>query len=191
MNLPIGTKRASLQIDAAGVFVCLVASLVVFFAVLGPLIKQRSFLANQRDKLAARRNESSGLGASMRRLGKQLATAEQELAQSKTRLGSSEQANQRLAELTALFYDCSLAVDDIQAGKTAARDVWDLVPIRIAGSGEYAQCVAALTRLRQRFADMSVARFRLAGNPARSEEPEAFRFQLLWHTAPQAGAFGD
>ena len=188
MNLWIGKKRALLQIDAIGAVVCLVASLAVFFAVLGPLIKQRSFLANQRDKLAARRDESSCLGASMRTLGNQLATVEQELTRSETRLGSSDRTNQRLAALTALFYDCSLAVDDIQAGKIAAGHIWDLVPINIAGRGKYVQCVTALGRLRQRFADMSVARFRLQGDPARSEEPEAFRFQLLWHTAPQAKA---
>ena len=188
VNFRIGKKRALLQIDAIGAVVCLVGSLAVFFAVLGPLIKQRSFLANQRDELAARRDESSGLGASMRMLGNQLATVERELAQSKIRLGSSDRANQRLAALTELFYDCSLAVDDIQAQKTSAGPTWDLVPIGIAGRGEYMQCVAALGRLRQRFADMSVARFRLTGDPARSEEPEAFRFQLLWHTAPQAKA---
>lgn len=191
MNLRIGKKRASLQIDAIGAFVCLVASLVMYFAVLGPLIKQRSFLANQRDKLDTLRNESSGLGASMQRLSDQLATAEQQLAQGKVRLGSSDRANQRLAELTSLFYDCSLAVDDIQTGRPTAGHSWDLVPIRIAGSGEYAQCVTALGRLRQRFGDMSVARLRLAGDPARSGEPETFSFQLLWHTAPQIRAVGN
>ena len=191
MNLRIGKNRALLQIDAIGAFVCLVASLGMYFAVLGPLIKQRSFLASQRDTLDTLRNESSGLGASMRTLSDQLASAEQQLAQGKVRLGSSDRSNQRLAELTSLFYDCSLAVDDIQAGRTTAGHSWDLVPIRIAGSGEYAQCVTVLGRLRQRFGDMSVARLRLAGDPARSGEPETFTFQLLWHTAPQTRAFGN
>ncbi len=188
VNLRIGKKRALLQIDVIGVLVCLVASLAVFFAVLGPLIKQRSFLANQRDKLTARRDESSSLSASMRTLGNQLATAEQELAQSKIRLGSSDRTNQHLAALTALFSDCSLAVDDIQAQKASVGHTWDLVPIDIAGRGEYTQCVAALHKLRQRFANMSVARFRLQGDPARSKGLEAFKFQLLWHTAPKANA---
>lgn len=188
MDLWTGKKRALLQIDAIGTVICLVASLAVFFAVLNPLIKQRSFLADQRDKLAARRDESSSLSASMRTLGNQLATAQQDLAESKIRLGSSDRTNQRLAALTALFYDCSLAVDDIQAGNISAGHTWDLVPIGIAGRGEYTQCVALLHELRQRFADMSVARFRLEGDPVKSEGPGGFRFQLLWHTAPEAKA---
>jgi hypothetical protein len=163
----------------------------MYFAVLGPLIKQRSLVASKSDKLDTLRNESSGLSASMRTLSDQVGTAEQQLAQGKVRLGLSDRANQRLAELTSLFYDCSLAVDDIQAGRTSVGHSWDLVPIRIAGSGEYAQCVTALDRLRQRFGDMSVARLRLAGDPARSGEPETFSFQLLWHTAPQTRAVGN
>lgn len=188
MNLRVGKKRALLVIDAIGAVVCLVASLAVFFAVFGPLIKQRSFLADQRDKLAARRDESSSLGVSMRTLGDQLAAAEQDQARSKIRLESSDRTNQRLAALTSLFNDCSLAVDDIQAGKISAGHTWDLVPIGIGGKGEYTQCVAALDRLHERFADMSVAKFRLEGDPAGSEGPEGFRFQLLWHTSPQARA---
>ena len=186
-----GKKRALWQIDAIGAALCLVASLAVYFTVLHPIFKQRSFLAGQRDELAVRREESSGLSASMLTLDNQLTAVKKELAESNIRLKSSDRTNQRLAALTALFTDCSLAVDDIQAGKISNSLMWDLVPISIAGRGEYSQCIAFLHQLRRTFADMSVARFRLEGNPAKSDESGRFRFQFIWYTTPEGSMAGN
>lgn len=186
VDLWASKKRTLQQIDAIGTVICLVASLAVYFAVLNPLIKQRSFLADQRNKLAVQRDESSRLSASMLTLDNQLAVAQEELADGKIRLESSDRTNQRLAALTALFTDFSLAVDNIQASTISTGPTWDLVPISIAGRGEYTQCVAFLHKLRQTFADMTVVRLRLEGDPAKSDKSGGFRFQLLWHTTPKA-----
>lgn len=188
MDIWTSKKRTLQRIDAMASVICLVASLVVFFTVLYPLIRQHSFLADQRNKLTAHLDECSALSVSMRTLGNQLATVQEELGESMIRLGSSDQTNRRLAALTSLFNDCSLAVDDIQAGTISAGHTWDSVPISIAGRGEYTQFIAVLHRIRQRFADMSVIRFRLEGDPARAEGSKEFRFQLLWHTAPKTNA---
>jgi Tfp pilus assembly protein PilO len=184
MDLWTPKQRALRQIDAIGAVICLVASSAVYFAVLNPIIIRRSFLADQRDELAVRSDESSRLSASMVTLGEQLAVIQEEFAKSKIRLESSDRTNQRLAALTALFTDCSLVVDDIQAGKRSAGPMWDVVPISIVGRGKYTQCIAFLHRLSQTFADMSVARLRLEGHPAKSDEPGGFRVQLFWHTKP-------
>ena len=186
MAFRAGKKRALRQIDALGAVICLVASLAVYFTVLNPIIKQRSFLADQRDELVVKHGDSSRLSALSLTLGDQLTKVQEELANHKIRLESSERTNQRLAALTALFTDCALAVDDIQAGKISAGPMWDLVPISIAGRGQYSKCIACLDTLRRTFADMNMARFRLEGNPVKSDEPGRFRFQLLWHTTPEA-----
>ena len=191
MDFWTGKKRAFWQIDVTGFSICLIASLAVYFVVLNPLIKQRSFLADQRDELADRRDEFSRLSASMLTLNNQLAEVQEGLGNKKIRLESSDQTNQRLAALTALFTNYSLAVDYIRAGKISAGPMWDLVPIRIAGRGEYTNCMAFLNKLRERFADMSVARFRLEGAPAKSDGTERFHFQLLWHTIPKAQMAGN
>ncbi|MFC1635702.1 hypothetical protein ACFL5Z_12750 [Planctomycetota bacterium] len=191
VKLWTGKKRALRQIDAIGAAICLVTSGAVYFAVLNPISKQRSFLAGQRDELAARRDESSRLSTSMLGLNNQLAEVQGELGNNAIRLESSDRINQRLAALTALFTDCSLAVDDIQAGKISAGPMWDLVPFNISGRGKYTQCIAFLHKLRRTFADMSVARFRLEGNPAKFDESGRFRFQLIWHTMPKAQMAGN
>ena len=165
--------------------VCLVASLSVFFSVLYPLIRQHSFLADQRNKLTVYLDNCSELSVSMRTLGNRLARVQEELAGSVIRLESFDQTNRRLAALTSLFNDYSLAIDDIQAGTLLAGHTWDLIPITIAGRGEYTQLIAVLHRIRERFTDMSVVRFRLKGDPTRAKGSEEFRFQLLWHTVPK------
>jgi Tfp pilus assembly protein PilO len=190
VNLWTGKGRALRQIDAIGAVICLAASLAVYFTALNPLIKQRSFLADQRNELMIQHDESLRLSALTLTLGNQLAEAQKEFAQHEIRLESSDRTNQRLAALTSLFTDYSLAVDDIQAGKISAGPTWDLVPISITGRGQYAKCTALLDTLRQTFVDMNMARLRLEGNPVQSEELSRFRFQFLWHTTPKAQAVG-
>jgi len=186
VDLWTGKKRALLQTDAIGAAICLLASFVVYFAALKPLFEQRFFLAKRHKKLAIQREESLSLGASMRTLDNQLVVVQEKLAKNEIKLESSDRINQRIAELTALFNDCALEVDDIQTGKISIGPKCDLVPISIAGRGGYKQCVAFFHMLHQTFADISVAKFELAGGPAKPGRPGTFSFQLFWHTASTA-----
>ena len=186
MHLLAGKKLALWQIDAAGIVVCIVAALVAYSVGIRPLIEQRSFLADQRKTLITKRKESSDIEASMLKLNKQLEFVREQLAQGEIKLESADQINRRIAELTALFSDCTLEVDDVQTGNIFTGPKCDLVPISIAARGGYKQCVAFLHNLHRTFADISVAGFELGGNPARPEQPATFRFQLLWHTVPKA-----
>ena len=179
-------KRTLLQIDIAGVFVCVAVSLVAYFTELKPLIERRFFLVNQRLNLAAQREESSELGASMRSLDNQLTVVREKLAKDKIKLESSDQINQRIAELTALFNDSALEVDDVQTGRISIGSKCDLVPISVAGRGGYKQYATFLDKLHETFADISVARFELQGkpeNPASAHSGGMFGIQLFWHTA--------
>ena len=63
MSFWTGKKRTLLQIDMAGLLICIAASLVTYFTQLKPLIEQSFFLASQRRDLAVQRQESSKLGA--------------------------------------------------------------------------------------------------------------------------------
>lgn len=186
MHLSVGKKLALWQIDAAGILVCFAVSLVAYLVGIRPLIEQRSLLAGQHREVMTQRQESSNLEALMLGLRKHLAVVQEELAQSEIKLESADQINRRIAKLTTLFGDCVLEVDDVQTGKILTGTQCDLVPVNIAGRGVYKQCVAFLHKLHQTFADISVARFELGGNPAKPEQPGTFRFQLFWHAAPKA-----
>ena len=186
MDLSAGKKLALWQIDAAGIAVCIVVSLVAYSVGIRQLVEQRSLLAGQRQKLAVQREEYSKLEASMSSLREHLVVVQDELAQSEIELESTDQINQRIAELTTLLGDCTLEVDDVQTGKVFAGHKCDLVPISIAGRGGYKQCAAFLHGLCRTFPDISVTRFDLAGNPATPEQAGTFHLQLFWHTMPKA-----
>jgi Tfp pilus assembly protein PilO len=194
MSFWTGKKRTLLQIDMAGLLICIAASLVTYFTQLKPLIEQSFFLASQRRDLAVQRQESSKLGASMRTLDNQLVVVKEKLTNSQIKLESSDRINQRVAELTSLFNDSALEVDDVQTGNITVGLKYDLVPINIAGRGGYKQCVVFLDELHQTFADISIAgleltrpRFLLSQESAGAKPKSAktggkFNFQLFWHT---------
>lgn len=195
MSFWTGKKRTLLQIDIACMLICTAASLVTYFTVLKPLIEQRFFLASQRRDLAVQRQESSRLGVSMRTLDNQLVVVKEKLTNSQIKLESSDRINRRIADLTALFNDSALEVDDVQTGNISVGSKYDLVPISIAGRGGYKQCVVFLDKLHQTFADISVAGFELEGPPfllsreSTGAKPKSanvagkFNFKLFWHTA--------
>lgn len=186
MDLSTGKKMALWQIDAAGIVICIVASLMAYLVGVGQLVERRSLLAGQRQKLAIEREESAKLEASMSSLREHSLAVQEELAQSEIELESTDQINRRIAELTTLLGDCTLELDDVETGDIFTGPKCDLVPISMAGRGGYKQCVAFLHKLCQTFPDVSVTRFDLAGDPAQPKESGKFRFELLWHAAVKA-----
>ena len=175
-----GAGRALSRIDAAGITVCIAASLGMYFAVLSPLIQQRPVLGSYRQQLTSQSEKCSELKASMLTLKNHLAVVQEELAQSENKLESANQINQRIAHITAFLTDCELQVDQIQIAGSLAGLRCDLVPIGITGKAGYRQCVAFLHWLHRTFPDITLARFELRGNPARPEQPATFRFKLFW-----------
>ena len=130
----------------------------------------------------------------MRTLDNQLVVVKEKLTGSQIKLESSDRINQRIAELTSLFNDSALEVDDVQTGNITVGLKYDLVTINIAGRGGYKQCVVFLDELHQTFADISIAGFELEGPPfllsqdRTGTKPKSanaagkFNFQLFWHT---------
>jgi len=191
-------KRPLWPIDAAGVVVCVAASLGVYFFVLHPLIQQRSFLESCRGELAIQSEMSSKLKASMSRLRNHLGAVQKELGRSRIKLEEDSHINRRIAQINAFLNDCELHVDQVQIGPAheqrnrvttdgslngggcATRQKCKLVPLTVTGRGGYKQCVAFLHKLYQAFPDISVAGFELRGNPASPEQSGTFRFELFW-----------
>lgn len=191
MKLPAVRKNVLLQIDAAGVTLCVLMSLLAYFVVIGPLVEKGSNLGRQRRELAVQSDKASNLKASMAKLGKQLTGLIDEAARTRIRLHSADQINVRIAELTELLSDCSLELDDVRIGSgpcRIARPRCDIVPIGITGSGGYKQSAKFLHELGRTLPDIGVAKLELWGNPANSQEPRRFHFELLWYTVPGAVA---
>jgi len=198
MLFSIVKKRPLWLTDAAGMVVCVAASLGVYFFVLAPLMAQRSALESCRGELAIQSEKSAKLKASMSRLRNHLGAIQKELGRSQIKLEKASHINRRVAQINAFLADCELHVDQVQISPSheqrnrittdsslngrgcATRQRCDLIPISISGKGGYKQCVAFLHKLYQAFPDISVAGFELRGNPASPEQLGTFRFELFW-----------
>jgi Tfp pilus assembly protein PilO len=177
-----------LWIDAAGVGVCLLASLIGYAAIVHPLVQRRSAAAQRQREMETRRQKATELEAAVRTAQERLTTARQQLAAGAVQLESAAHINKRIAGVTEFFSRCALHVDDVRTGRVSSGPQYDLVPITVLGRGGYRQCVQFLHGLCSQYPDMSVMRIELSGNPAEPADSGQFRLELFWYTAPDPEA---
>ncbi len=183
-------RRTSWIIDGAGFALCVAISTVAYLFGVGPRLEQKAALAAQRQQLQAQRRECRELEASVTVLEDRLAAAQEHLAEGQIRLEPSSRTNGRVAELAALLTDHGLEIDDVRIGEVLASERCTVVPINIAGRGDYQESVTLLHAFTRTFADTSLAQLEFIGNPAGTDQPHRFRLELLWYTAPALQASG-
>ncbi len=173
-----------LKIDAAGVGLCMAASLLFYGLVVQPLLRRQALDVEQQHELKTQQGKVAELKAATAKVHERVTAAQRDLAGSSIQLDAAAHINKRVAGLTQFFSDCELAVDDVQTGRLYNGLQYDLVPITILGRGPYGQCVRFFRGLHSTFPDMGVARIELSGNVEKGAEPPAFQFDLLWYAAP-------
>jgi Tfp pilus assembly protein PilO len=206
MQPATGKPGGVLGIDAAGVGVCALISLLGYAAIVGPVLQQRSLAAEQQQKIHLQQQKAEEMRNALTLVQRQMTTVQEELAAGTIQLDSAAQINRRMAALTEFFAECGLHIDDVQTERTYSGLQCDLVPITIVGRGGYVQCVRFLHRLCSVFPDMSVTQIEIrgTGHPGPGSTPsmgdvspagvrtawagsstaQQFRFGLFWYTAP-------
>lgn len=183
MRRIIPERYRSYQIDAAGIGVCAVVSLVFYWVTIGPLVQGRAIVAGQRRDLEAERTRIARVQAAAAGVQEQLAHVQAALAASTIKLEPAAHVNKRVVGLTQFFSDCGLEVDDVQTGAVRSGPQYDLVPITVVGQGPYKECISFFHGLPAAFPDTSVVRIELSGTPGPAA-PEKFQFEFLWYAAP-------
>jgi len=179
-------KLGLFHIDAAGVMVCVLASLAFYAVTVRPFLERRSAVAQRRRELKDLAGKASELEAALAQAQDRLAAVKSDLAASTVTLDSTAHINTRIAGLAAFFADCELEVDDIRTGQVCRGLHCDVVAMTIVGRGSYDRYGRFLRRLCSAFPDMSVIKIELTGNPARASESETFRFELFWYAVSEA-----
>lgn len=190
MGRTTNLRRTLWIIDGAGITFCAAITLVAYFFGVGPRLEQKAALATQRQQLRERRRECRELEASVADLEDRLAVTQEQLAAGQIRLEPFSQTNGRVARLAALLTEHGLEIDDVRIGDVLPSDRCTVVPINIAGRGDYHESVTLLHAFTRTFADTSLAKLELAGNPADTDSLHRFRLELLWYTAPALQAAG-
>ena len=189
MAAPTMSKWGGLLcVDAVGVGVCVVVSLVGYATLVNPLLQKRSAATGLQRELQTRQQKVTEVQSAVAAAQERLTAARQQLAAGAVQLESAAHINKRIAGMTEFFSGCELHVDDVRTGRVSSGLQYDLVPITILGRGGHRPCVQLLQGLCAKYPDMSVMRLELSSNPAESADSGKFRFELFWYAAPSGPA---
>ena len=187
MKLQSTRRWCLFQIDAVGAVICIALSLAFYLAGIRPLLRHHAARAEARTQRGAQREESRRLSILLNDLESRRAKARKLLEESPLRLQTVSRANHRIAEMTGLATESGLTLKEIQPRRVLAGPRYDVLPIWLAGSGDYPNCVAFLHRLREAFPDTGVISLELTGNPSDPAASGAFQALLEWYIAPTGG----
>ena len=103
MEQTANIRWVSRIVDAMGVGICVLASIVAYVSGIDPVLEQQASMASRRQALRTLRKTCDEVQASAKTLDNQLAAAREELAEAQIRLQPSSRTNQRVAALAALL----------------------------------------------------------------------------------------
>lgn len=187
MNTRLSAQPARV-IDSAGIAMLLVVIAAAYALGVHPALDRRAAAELDRATLIT---ESENAKAATSALQDAIARRDAILARQGTQLilESSDQANSRISRLTALAAAEKIAIQQLTPGAPTREPgkPFISVPIRVQGSGEFAQCVSFLSRLRDEHRDIAVPTASLSIAQPASENQAArldITLDLVWYAAP-------
>ena len=185
-SLKHAERASSMQLDLAGIAVCLLLSAAAYVVGVRPLLAVREERASRAESLRSAIEQANSLVSSTRGLRTQLTSLQTSLAKIEIPLQPATSINLRIADLTTLAGDCRVEVQAIQPGTMSNSARFAQIPIQIAATGSYRNTADFLHRLRERFPDTAVRSFELSASPENETAPASFNLQLTWYVQPAA-----
>jgi Tfp pilus assembly protein PilO len=167
------------KLDALGIAALLALNAAAWFLGVQPVLTARQRSAADREAFVAAHQQLADLGTDVAAARDQLARAAQErglVLEPATRL------THRLMAINDLSTAADVRLDDVQPARPTAGERYDLLPVRVAGTGNYAALVAFLHRLHAACPDLAVGSLTVTGNPSPTTKPATFTLDLAWYT---------
>lgn len=184
MSKPTEIQRDRWVVDATGGAALIALTALALWLVLGPILDQRDAIAvrlDQLDQQHALVNQKQRELADYREFAERLRLAHDQQA---VQLQPAEGINRHVARLTHLVNGRGLEVHQVQPGKPAVNDRYRVVPIVIAGRGEYPDCAELLNELQDAFPDTGVRQWELLNTLNDRTVAPSYRLELAWYTQP-------
>lgn len=176
-------RRGLLAADAAGVAAIVTLAAVWWVFGYRPLETAHADRQAQVREVQAAANERESLESSVAAAKARVERLRERIRAESIQLGKLEDLNARNNALARLAEESRLRLDTIRPGDVVPGVRYTGVPIRLLGTGTYAECVEFLERLRRVFPDVGVNAFDLRSVPGGGA---SFVFDLVWFTAPTA-----
>jgi hypothetical protein len=173
------------QIYGVGLAVCLGLTAAAYLFGVQPALATREADEAYAVDLQGRRQNAADLSATLASTRQKLEQTRREVAGLSLRLEPASGVNRRLAKLADLATAAGLEINEVQPGAASDSPHYQVVPIRISGTGAYPACAQFLHQLRERFPDTAARSVEVANpSPTRDHAAGTFRFELTWYTSP-------
>lgn len=179
-------------LDGLGAGICLAMLGGAFAVGVLPTLDKRAAAARDRETLLAEQQAAHAVAAEVKRA--ELARDQlKAMQQDDFKLEAAGRINSRIARLTDLAARERLIVRQVEPGavKPEPGKQFVVVPIRVKGSGEFADCVAFLHQLRAQHRDIAVPSVNLTIEQPASENQAAVlevSLELAWYAAADDSA---
>ena len=174
------------KIDAIGVGVALLLTGAAYLIGVEPLLAREAELRDRRAELASTEQAADAAAKALAEMRKQVALAEQRVAENPLRLQPIYRLNTRLAEIAGAGGRHGLLIDQLEPGGATPTEHYVTVPIRVTGRSTYAGAARFLHDLRTSMPDIAVANVEVTGDPRNRKGEAKFTVALLWHASPDA-----
>ncbi len=184
-NLTASIKRWW-RIDAGGVGVCLVVTALSYLSLVRPVSQMQDESDRLVPLLTHKEQEVRAARASLAQLRTDLDETEMALEGQPLRLESQGQVNTRLARLADLALASGLEIHQMLPDNARTGERYNIVPIKLSGSGDYRKVTGFMRDIHGGFADIAVVEFDLSSNGG-GQGQARFDVGLVWYTMPSLG----
>ena len=174
-------------IDGAGVAVCAIILGLAYLTGLAPRLRERAAADEHRAQLDTVRQDLARLTGERRERSARADELDDRLASGVVRLRPVREVNRREDEIVKLAEECGLRVAEVAPGVPVVREKFTVVPIRVRGTGGYAEVTALAARAHERFPDTAASALTINGPAGPGGESE-FSVEFAWHAAPDGAA---
>lgn len=174
------------RIDAVGLLALSLVTALCYAGLIYPTIDNRRAYEELQPQVTDRTQQVHDAQSSFESLKAELERTQVLLESLPLRLESSSRVNSRLAGIADLASEIGLEVHQLLPDSASSGQRYDVVPIILTGSGDYAQVTQFMRRVHDSFADIAVVGFALSSvNP--SAQVAQFDIGLAWYTLPAIG----
>ncbi len=174
------------RIDAVGLVALTLVTALCYAGLIYPAIGNRRAYEQLQPQVIQRTQEVHDARTSLATLQDNLDRSRTQLEGLPLRLESASGVNRRLAYLAELASEVGLEVHKMLPDSVRAGRRYDIVPIILSGSGDFAQVNHFMRSVHDNFADIAVVGFNLSSDNPGAQKAR-FDIGLAWYTLPVMG----
>ncbi|MEM1071884.1 MAG: hypothetical protein AAGB48_10120 [Planctomycetota bacterium] len=172
--------KMTAKIDLGGVAGLLAVTAVAYLGGVSPIISAHTEAIVLRSQISTERATLHNEKADESELLRRVTGLEQELESFTSNPNLTLSRNARISQLTQLALGAGIELESVQPGEPRAAGDLNVIEIRIAGAGQYADLIGMLPMIRSTFPDFGVQRLVISRG---SENTGRMSLDIVWYIA--------